>query len=197
METTRKPKRRRRCWTIAKAQAQRPDDGRVFLRWLPLVLFGVAMAGITGRPNFAIRRILPEDLEQPRNEYEGGKPTKADTPTRYKVRPSMHRLLKDVGRRFARNEAVGILMSRLPDAELSAWVALQIDADDLTRLRLHARPGVCDKAVIAGWRGEVARDRHGEETEIADQRDQAALKRAILKILSDDKGSSTDVIGQP
>lgn len=185
---------RRNCWTIAKARARRPNDSSAFLQWLPLVLLGVVLAGATGRPNPVIRRVLPDVPDQPRNEYEGGRPTREGTRGRYRSRPSMHRLLKDVGRRSARDEAVGILLSRLPDADLSAWVAQQIDADDLIRLRLHARPGMSDTMVIGGWRGELASDQRLQDVDASDERVQATLKRAMSKILIDDKDVSTDVI---
>lgn len=189
MEKVRKSKRGRNCWTIAKAQARRPNDGRNFLNWLPLVILGVVLAGATGRPNPVIRRAIPDVPEQPRNEYEGGRPSTSKTRGRYKVRPSMHRLLTDVGRRSARDEALAILMSRLPDMDLKAWLITQLDGGDMIRLRLHARPDVPDDMVVEGWRGELANDKRVQDAETADEHVQAKLAKALADLAGHGKSA--------
>lgn len=190
MERVRKSKRKRNCWTIAKAQARRPNGGPTFRHGLPLVMLGFVLAGATGRLNPWIRHVVPDVPEQPRNEYERGQPSTSTTRGRYKGRPSMHRLLIDVGRRSARDEALAILMSRLPDTDLKAWVMAQLDGGDMIRLRSHARPGTTDSMVIDGWRSEFNKDQLVLDEEAADERVQATVTRTLAKILSGDPDRS-------
>lgn len=174
-----KQKRKRSCWAIARAQVRRPDGGRAFLRWLPLVLLGIVMAGVTGRPNSITLRVLPDVPEQPRTEYEGGQMGASEVRGRYKVRPSIHRLLKDCCRAGARNEATAILMSRVPDTNMREWVRARLAAGDMVRLRVHARPEASDDSVIDAWRAELDMDRRADARQAEEERSQARMAQTL------------------
>ncbi len=75
-------------------------------------------------------------------------------------RPSLARLLRDLRRPAARQDAADMLLSRLPTGEagLREWVAEQLDDGSLSALALWARPGMGDDEIIATWKGAARRD---------------------------------------
>lgn len=196
MESLGKQKRKRSCWAIAKAQVRRPDQGRAVLQWLPLVLFGVLMAGATGRPNPIVRRVLPVPADQPRSQYEGGRPVRSGRhQERYKVRPTMHRLVRDLRRPVARKEARDLLLGRIVEMDLREWVAQRIDLDEISRLAICARPGASDDVVIEAWRMELDRDRRVATLEAEAERVQARVARAVGTLLGPDSISRSGKFG--
>lgn len=191
MEPAGKRKRKRSCWAIAKAQVRRPGQGRAVLQWLPLVLFGVLMAGATGRPNAIVRRVLPVPADDPRTEYEGGRPVRNGRhQERYKVRPTMHRLVRDLRRPVARKEARDILLGRIVDMDLRDWVVQRIDLDEINRLAIYARPGASDAAVLDAWCMELDRDRQAVALQAEEDGIQARLKRSMQAMVGRDSGSA-------
>ncbi len=99
---------------------------------------------------------------------------------RYGSLPSMTRIMTDLRRPVARQAARDALLVRIgSDSETSAWVAAQLDADDLRRLAVHARSGRADSDIISSWRSEARAEREAAEAEIR-ARDRA--KRTSLEI---------------
>jgi hypothetical protein len=108
--------------------------------------------------------------ERPASLYELGAPGMLRPRRRPELgryggrRPALARLLKDLSRPAARQEAADMLMARMPagDNELRDWVQEQLDEDNVSALAQWARLGSTESDVFADWK-ETARRQSEEE----------------------------------
>lgn len=186
MTTTKR--KRRGCWRArlaharqASAAARRANAGRL-LAWLLflLALLSIPVADFRAAPTAPVVRrkpvaappLLQDDGEpdRPATPYELGAPPSlrprwSPHAGRYGgSRPTLTRLLRDLRRPAARQEAADVLMARIPagDAELHDWVQEQLDDGSLTALVMWAQPGLTETDVFACWK-EAARRQAEEE----------------------------------
>lgn len=93
------------------------------------------------------------------SDYERGYSTKAAQSgprrERYLSAPSVHLLMRDLGRPGLRKYALDVLMSRIPDPQVREWAHTHVLADDLNRLSVHVRPGMPEEQVWTAWRDAI------------------------------------------
>lgn len=185
--TTRRRKRRS-CWDVrltrarqARAAARKRKAGRLLV-WL---MFGLALlappqpvvsvassACARKRKPVAAPPLATDDgrPNRPASPYELGAPGALRPRRRPELgryggrRPALARLLKDLCRPAARQEAADMLMARMPagDNELRDWVQEQLDEDNVSALAQWARLGSTESDVFADWK-ETARRQAEEE----------------------------------
>ncbi len=209
--TTRKRKRRG-CWRArlararqARAAARRANTGRL-LAWLlfllallstPVADFRPAPARTMDRRKLVAAPPLVSDdggASRPPSPYELGAPPSlrprwSPHAGRYGgSRPTLARLLRDLRRPAAGQEAADVLMARIPtgDAELRDWVQEQLDDGSLTALIMWAQPGIAETDVFACWK-EAARRQAEEEA--------AALRETLTRTGSGGGDGSDGVSG--
>lgn len=95
---------------------------------------------------------------------------------RYRVAPSMSRLMRDLRRPAAYNAARAALLARIgSDPDTLSWAAGLVDSGGAWRLALHARSGASDADVVSAWRAEARVDKAAAEGEAA-----AALRAKLV-----------------
>ncbi|MGO4571029.1 hypothetical protein [Microvirga sp. 2TAF3] len=106
-------------------------------------------------------------------EYERGGPPgpwERHGVGRYSVSPPIGRLMKDLARPAARDDALDVLLARLDDPVTRDWVMSCVQAGHLHRLRLHVRPRAKEEVVFGAWRTEAEAEAEAE-AELADAAD--------------------------
>lgn len=99
------------------------------------------------------------DNDWPISDYERGYSTSPKPHReRYNAQPSMKRLMRDLRRPAAREDAVQFLLARIDDIGLRGWVIEQIREDRINRLAIHVHPSLPDTAIIASWQAELTAD---------------------------------------
>lgn len=160
-------KRRRGCYEVATRRARRARRRGLnpVLFWL---LFVWAFLAALFGPGVLSRRALGADNgsgkaspdDWPVTDYERGHPGPFRRPSspsgsRYRVRPSLQRLMADLRRPAARVDAAAALALRIPDPAVRTWVAERIDKAEINRLAIWVRPGRSEEAVLAAWQYET------------------------------------------
>lgn len=208
MTTDRRTKKRRGdCYEVAMRRAQRArrTGFNPVLIWL---LFVWAFLSAPFRPRVLPRRALGPENEQasqddwPVTDYERGHPgpfKRRSSPngSRYRVRPSLQRLMADLRRPAARADAAAALALRISDPAVRAWAAERIDKAEINRLAIWVRPGRSEEAVLAAWQGETeaafaenAASRKG--TDIAPDRADMLRVARLLETLAGTETATAD-----
>lgn len=89
-----------------------------------------------------------DSLLRPRRSADSGK-------GRYRSRPTLSRLMADLRRPSARNDAALVLLARVTDHVTRAWAAEQIANGEINRLSIYVRPGRLEETSLAAWRDEA------------------------------------------
>lgn len=96
------------------------------------------------------------DNDWPISDYERGYSTSPKPHReRYNTQPTMNRLMRDLRRPAAREDATQFLLARIDNIALRGWVIEQIHEDRINRLAIHVHPGLPDTAIIALWQAEL------------------------------------------
>ena len=188
---TMRKKKRRNCWDVrltrarqARAAARKRKAGWLLV-WL---MFGLALlsppqpvysvASARRRKAVAAPPLAADDggLHPPASPHELGAPGALQPRRRLELgryggrRPALARLLKDLRRPAARQDAADMLMARMPagDDELRDWVQEQLDSGSITALALWARPGFTEADIFADWKEAARRQAEEEAAELHD-----------------------------
>lgn len=153
MEKRRRPQKS--CMGIAQARARlakRQKKHPILICWI----FIAALLSIRA-PAILVPtpRGLESDYDWPISDYERGYSTKPKPRERYIVQPTLKRLIRDLRRPAAREDALQCLLSRIDDIALRGWVIEQIREDRINRLAINVRSGLPDTAVVASWQAEL------------------------------------------
>lgn len=152
-----KTKRRQKsCAEIALTrarQARRQKKHPILIGWAFIAALLSIRAPVM-RPATPCRSEVDNDW--PISDYERGFSTTPKQPReRYSERPSTKRLMRDLRRPAAREDAMQFLLARIDDVALRGWIIEQISEDRINRLAIHVHPGLPDSEVIASWRAEL------------------------------------------
>ncbi|KAB2681416.1 hypothetical protein [Brucella tritici] len=110
-----------------------------------------------------------KDNDWPISDYERGYSTsRKPRRERYSEQPSMKRLMHDLRRPAAREDATQFLLARIDNVALRGWVFNQIREDQINRLALHVHPGLPDNTVIASWQAELDSENTANDEAIND-----------------------------
>lgn len=166
MTTDRRMKERRTdCYEVARRRARRARRTGLNPVLVCLLFVWAFLSAPFGRNVFPApavgpggRKVPPEDW--PVTDYERGHPgpfkrRSAPNGSRYRVRPSLQRLMVDLRRPAARADAAAALGLRIPDNAVRAWAAERIDEEEINRLAIWVRPGRSEEAVLAAWQEEA------------------------------------------
>ncbi|TWH04019.1 hypothetical protein L614_001000000430 [Ochrobactrum sp. J50] len=178
-----KEKRRQKsCSDIARArarQARHQKKNPLVVGWI----FIAALLSIrTGNPLPAVPHHDAGD-DWPISDYERGfslsqKPRRE----RYSEQPTMKRLMRDLRRPAAREDAMQFLLARIDDVALRGWVIEQIREDRINRLAIHVHPGLHDATVISSWQDELDAENIAADEAIDDTATQKELMRELMGI---------------
>lgn len=158
-------RRQKSCWKTALVrarQARRQKKHPVLIGWV----FIAALLSIR-TPDILPARPQQSDTDNdwPISDYERGFSTTQKQPReRYNEQPSMKRLMRDLRRAAAREDATQLLLARIDDVALRGWIIEQIREDRINRLAIHVRPHLSNRAIIAAWQAEFnAKDTNNDE----------------------------------
>jgi hypothetical protein len=130
----------------------------------------------------------------PITDYERGLSTSPKKiRDRYRSQPPMRRLMRDLHRAAARDDAEHLLLARIPDADLRDWVENQIRQDRINRLSIFVQPGIPDETIIAAWRAELDAQKLEEDSAADEAATNANILRALIKPTSKDSASRRGV----
>jgi len=153
-------KRKRRQKSCVEIAVTRVRQAR--RRKMNLILIAWAFVAALLSPRSTIERqhsgLSQNDAadDWPISDYERGYSTSPKLRReRYSEQPSIKRLMRDLRRPAARENAMQFLLARIDDVALRGWVIEQIREDQINRLAIHVHPGLPDTAVIASWRAEL------------------------------------------
>lgn len=153
MET--KTRRQKSCAEIALTrtrQARRQKKHSLMVGWI----FVATLLTIRSSNTLLAKPCVVVGDDWPISDYERGYSTTPKQPReRYNEQPSMKRLVRDLRRPAAREDAVQFLLARIDDVALRGWVINQIREDRINRLAIHVRSGLHDATVIASWQAEL------------------------------------------
>ncbi|MFS2325031.1 hypothetical protein U2P60_06380 [Brucella sp. H1_1004] len=154
-----KKRRQKSCYEIALArarQARRQKKLPILVGWVFIATLLSIRSSI-----FSPEKLSPDIVghEWPISDYERGFSTSPKPHReRYSERPSMNRLMRDLRRPAARDDATQFLLAHIDDVALRGWIIEQIREDHVNRLAIHVQPGVRDATVLAAWRAELDAD---------------------------------------
>lgn len=178
-------RRKRSCWQMARSRAQqarRKGRNRLLVA-LVFVMTLLSIPSSVPTPGPAPKRLHPPAPgEWPVTEYErgpAGPQRRQRRRDRYPRRPSMRRLMHDLRRPAARADAERVLLARVDDADLRAWVSGHIRKARINRLSIYAREGIPEEAVVAAWQAELDAERAAKADAAEEAREQAQVLRAL------------------
>ncbi len=140
--------------TVTRArQARRRKKHPILIGWV----FIAALLSI--RSSISSPAMLPLDdssHDWPISDYERGYSTSPKPRReRYIEQPTMKRLMRDLRRPAAREDATQYLLARIDDIALRGWIIEKIREDQINQLAIHVHAGLPDTAVIASWQAEL------------------------------------------
>lgn len=176
-------RRQKSCAEIAMArarQARRQKKNPMLIGWIfitaLLSLRTPVMLPVTPHRTDA-------DTDWPISDYERGYSTlPKPRRERYSEQPTLKRLMRDLRRPAARNDATQFLLARIDDIGLRGWVIEQIREDQINRLAIHVHPGLPDAAVIASWQAEFNAENTAIDKAVNDTATQAELMRIVTEL---------------
>lgn len=195
---TTETRRRRGCLRAARHRAKlsrRAGRGRTvaFLVFLWAFLTGPFGAGAQSRQKPLPSSPMPESESWPVTDYERGLGGHTDylirprlRTERYRSRPSLARLIADLRRPGARDQAREVLLDRIKDQITRDWTVDQIETGEINRLSIHIRSGRSEETVFNAWQSE-AETRRDEAAGMDEEGDSACLLRlaTVLRDLDD------------
>ncbi len=180
-------RRQKSCVEIAVTrarQARRQKKHPVLIGWI----FIAALLSI--RSSISSPAVLPLDDSGHHwliSDYERGYSTSPKPRReRYIEQPTMKRLMRDLRRPAAREDAMQFLLARIDDVALRGWVIEQIREDRINRLAIHVHPGLHDAAVISSWQAELDAENIAADEAIDDTATQKELMRKLAGLIGND-----------
>ncbi|WP_176036079.1 hypothetical protein [Brucella tritici] len=189
MKKTKRPQKS--CAEIALTRARQARRQKKH----PLLIGWIFIAALLSIRTPVMRPATPQqsdtDTDWPISDYERGYSTSPKPHReRYNTQPSIKRLMRDLRRPAAREDAMQFLLARIDDVGLRWWVIEQIREEKFNRLAVHVRPGLEDHAIIALWQSELNADNTIEADAMDDATAQAELMRKLKELFTrtpDDK----------
>lgn len=180
-----KKRRQKSCGEIAMArarQARRQKKHPIMIGWV----FITALLSLRSTP--VMLPVTPSrsdaDNEWPISDYERGFSTAPKQPReRYSEQPTLKRLMRDLRRPAARDDAVQFLLSRIDAVALRGWVIEQIREDRINRLAVHVRPGLHDVDVLKSWQAELEAENAATDQAVNEAASQAELMRRLTGLV--------------
>lgn len=151
-----KKRRQKSCGEIALTRARQARRQKKH----PIQVGWTFIAALLSIRTPVMRPVTPYrsdvDNERPISDYERGISTTPKQPReRYSEQPSMKRLMRDLRRPAAREDAMQVLLARIDDIGLRGWIIEQIHEDRINRLAMHVHPSFPDIIIIASWQAEL------------------------------------------
>ena len=163
-------RRQKHCWEIALVwarQARRQKKPPILIGW-------AFIAALLSLRTLVMQPATPQqsdvDNDWPISDYERGYTTSPKPRReRYSEQPSMKRLMSDLRRPAAREDAMQFLLARINDAALRGWVIEQIRAECINRLAIHVHTNIPDTAIIASWQAELESEKATDDRNLNDK----------------------------
>lgn len=167
------------AWSRARARVRRKAG---FSRWFLFAFAFIDAALFPPGPLVAERSRRP-DTDHFRNDHKLQVNSVPQERERYRVRPTMVRLMKDLRRSAAAEDASREILARVPDDVTRWWVAEKISRGDLIDLAIHVSPR--DDLTLEAWRRAIEREslRQGADSDL-----DGAVK-ALLELVGRGSGS--------
>lgn len=149
-------RRQKSCWEIALTRARQARRQKKH----PILIGWVFIAALLSIRTPVMMPAKPQqskvDDDWPISDYERGVSTMPKRPReRYSEQPTLKRLMRDLRRPAAREDAMQFLLARIDDVTLRGWIIEQVHEGRINRLSVHVRLGVPDATVISSWQGEL------------------------------------------
>ena len=147
----------------------------------------------------------PETEDWPMTDYERGlggdvilrpRPPVSQT-GRYRSRPSLARLMADLRRPAAREDAALALLARIPDPVTRTWAVARIAGDQVNRLSIWVRPGRSEADTLAVWRDEADAALADEQAAVASPSPDRGSLLDVAKLLEAIAGTETVTASGP
>lgn len=176
------------CWKVARSRAQRARSkghNRIVVGLIFVMSLLLMFSATSPQPAFKQARRPHPKTNAVTNNRLAPKASQNGThishPGRYQVRPSMWRLVQDLRRPTSRAEAERLLLARIDDTDLRAWISGLIREDQICRLSNYARQGITEEAVLAAWQEEFDNERTAQADLVDEARTRALLLRALAE----------------
>ncbi len=159
-------RRQKSCREIALARArqtQRQKKHPILIGWA----FIAALLSL----RMPVMQQSDADNDWPISDYERGYTTSPKPRReRYSEQPTLKRLMRDLRRPAAQEDAMQFLLARIDDVALRDWIIEQICEGQINRLAIHVHPNLPDPIVVASWQAEfyaenIAHDEITNDTE--------------------------------
>ncbi|MDH7784160.1 hypothetical protein QBD01_000160 [Ochrobactrum sp. 19YEA23] len=178
-------RRQKNCAEIALARARQARHLKMHPIWVGWV-FLMALLSIRSPitlPAVPRREIAGDDW--PISDYERGFSTSPKPRHgRYSKQPTLKRLMRDLRRPAAREDAMQFLLSRIDAVALRGWVIEQIREDHINRLAVHVRPGLQDADVLKSWQAELEAENAEADEAMSEAATQAELMRKLTGLVT-------------
>lgn len=178
-------RRQKSCGEIAMArarQAQRQKKHPIMIGWV----FITALLSIRAPVMLPTTPQRSDaDNEWRISDYERGFSTvPKQRRDRYSEQPTLKRLMRDLRRPAARDDATQFLLARIDGVDLRGWIIEQIREDHINRLAIHVRPGLPDTVVIASWQAELDAENATTDQAVNEAVSQAELMRKLTGLVT-------------
>ncbi|MDM8345579.1 hypothetical protein P8H26_09255 [Pseudochrobactrum sp. sp1633] len=150
-----KKRRQKSCWEIALARARLARCQKKH----PILIGWAFIAALLSIRTPFMQPATPQQFDSDNgwsiSDYERGFSTTPKQPReRYNEQPTLKRLMRDLRRPAAREDAKQFLLARIDDVGLRGWIIDQIHQERINRLAVHVRHGMHDAKVITSWQAE-------------------------------------------
>ncbi len=179
-----KKRRQKSCGEIAMArarQARLQKKHPIVIGWV----FITALLSIRSPVLFPAALLRNDtDNDWPISDYERGYSTlPKPRRERYSEQPTLKRLMRDLRRPAACDDATQFLLARIDDVSLRGWIIEQIREDRINRLAIHVRPGLNDAVVIMSWQAEREAENAATDQAVNEAASQAELMRRLTGLV--------------
>ncbi len=179
-----KKQRQKHCGEIAMArarQARRQKKHPIVIVWV----FITALLSIRSPISFpATSPRIDANNDWPISDYERGFSTTPKQPReRYSEQPTLKRLMRDLRRPAACDDATQFLLARINNVALRGWVIEQIREGRINRLAVHVRPGLQDVDVLKSWQAELEAENAAIDQAVNEAASQAELMRRLTGLV--------------
>lgn len=152
-------RRQKSCWEIALTRARQARHQKKH----PILIGWVFIAALLSFRTPVLQPATPQqsdaDNDWPISDYERGYTTSPKPRReRYSEQRTLKRLMRDLRRPAAREDAMQFLLARIDDVALRGWVIEQIREGQINRLAVHVHPHLKEDAVITAWQNELVEE---------------------------------------
>ncbi|EXL08589.1 hypothetical protein BG46_02260 [Brucella anthropi] len=177
-------RRKKHCGEIAKARARQSQHQKkhpIMIGWV----FIAALLSIRSSILSPVKQYqADDDYDWPISDCERGFSTAPKLRrARYIEQPTIKRLMHDLRRPAARDDAMQVLLARIDDIGLRGWVIEQIREGHINRLAVHVRPGLQDVDVLKSWQAELEAENAEADEAMNEAVTQAELMRRLTGLV--------------